>query len=830
VGVNVKDADAAICELLKTKGRLVQKAKLLHSYPFCWRSDTPLIYKAVPSWFVAVESIKDKLLANNAGTYWVPNFVKEGRFHNWLADARDWAISRNRFWGTPIPIWASADYSEVVAIGSVADLETKAGLPPGSVTDLHRESIDHITIPSKTPGAPPLHRVDEVFDCWFESGSMPYAQQHYPFENKERFEKGFPAHFIAEGLDQTRGWFYTLMVLSTALFDKPAFTNLIVNGMVLASDGKKMSKRLKNYPDPNEVIKAYGADALRMYLINSPVVRAEPLKFKEDGVKGVVRDVMIPWYNAFRFMVQQMARWQDSLNSSAANGGNGGSAPTRTFRPDPALAAASTNPIDIWIRAEVQTLVAFVHQEMEGYRLYTVMPRLVAFLDQLTKWFVRLNRDRLKGTESDLEAAMGLSVLFGVLETVTALMAPFTPFFAEVLYQKLRRLSPLAADNKTPDSDSNSEQLGLAASIHFVQLPRPDANHDAALAQLVTQEMVSLQLVVELGRKAREAKGVSLKKPVKEIVVVVGATSTAAISGLAKLDNYLKAELNAAKITVTASEDEWCNYSATCNFGALGKRCGKAMPSVKAAVQSLSHQDMANFRRTGSVELEGFQLTGDELVVNRSFKGDASMYSAVEADDGSVVVAVNLEEDQSTTDNWLGRELVAVVQKLRKSGGLLVGDGIEVFYKEETTGGAAAGGKGGGAFAAALANPEVSSFVAAKLGGAPLPWSALPAQYNLVGQPVLDAEVHTSKLSVAIARPQPAVSSAALQKAFPDMSGKTLGAALALAGGALAGPPSLACPEGSTSMKLFVDGHALTLAKGVHYFDSATAAAAAAGQ
>lgn len=289
----VKEADEDICEHLKQAGRLVNKAKYMHSYPFCWRSDTPLIYKVVPSWFVGVETFKDKLIKNNADTYWVPNFVKEGRFHNWLADARDWCVSRNRFWGTPIPIWANEEMTELVCIGSVAELEEKAGLPKGSVTDLHRESIDDIVIKGKD--GQPLKRIDEVFDCWFESGSMPYAQHHYPFENKERFEKGFPAHFIAEGLDQTRGWFYTLMVLSTALFDKPAFTNLIVNGMVLASDGKKMSKRLQNYPKPELVLNQYGADALRMYLINSPVVRAEPLKFKEEGVKGVVRDIMIPW-------------------------------------------------------------------------------------------------------------------------------------------------------------------------------------------------------------------------------------------------------------------------------------------------------------------------------------------------------------------------------------------------------------------------------------------------------------------------------------------------------------------------------------------------------
>lgn len=417
-GQYVKDADKNIIAHLKANGRLVQSGQVKHSYPYCWRSDTPLIYKAVPSWFIRVEQMSQQLLKCSSQTYWVPDFVKEKRFGNWLRDARDWAVSRNRYWGTPIPIWISADGEEIVCIGSIAELQQYTKTP---ITDLHRESIDDIVIPSKRPGQPPLRRIPQVFDCWFESGSMPFAQQHYPFENEQEFKNCFPADFIAEGIDQTRGWFYTLLVIGTALFNTAPFKNLIANGLVLAADGQKMSKSKKNYPDPLVVVNKYGADALRLYLINSPVVRAENLRFKEEGVRDIIKDVFLPWFNAYRFLFQNIYRYVK--DEPTAN---------NQFQFDPTVVAGATNVMDVWIRSFKESLVEFVSREMKAYRLYTVVPRLTKFIDQLTNWYVRLNRKRIKGEEGFKDCVASLNVLFDVLDTMVKMMAPFTPYLSVI--------------------------------------------------------------------------------------------------------------------------------------------------------------------------------------------------------------------------------------------------------------------------------------------------------------------------------------------------------------------------------------------------------------
>eukprot|EP00551_Chaetoceros_affinis_P005894 CAMPEP_0203662048 /NCGR_PEP_ID=MMETSP0090-20130426/151_1 /ASSEMBLY_ACC=CAM_ASM_001088 /TAXON_ID=426623 /ORGANISM="Chaetoceros affinis, Strain CCMP159" /LENGTH=1150 /DNA_ID=CAMNT_0050524789 /DNA_START=83 /DNA_END=3532 /DNA_ORIENTATION=- len=727
-GIHVKKADDILIALLKENGRLVQKDSLFHSYPFCWRSDTPLIYKAVPSWFIKVEEIKDKIVENNKKTYWVPNAVKEGRFHNWLVDARDWAVSRNRFWGTPIPIWASEDLSEVICIGSIEELAELSGV---TVDDLHRETVDDITIPSKKNPGTVLKRVDEVFDCWFESGSMPYAQKHYPFENKETFEKGFPANFIAEGLDQTRGWFYTLMVLATALFDKPAFQNLIVNGLVQAGDGKKMSKRLKNYPDPVVVIDKYGADALRMYLINSPVVRAESLKFKEEGVKGVVKEVFLPWYNAFRFFLQNIERRE-------ATGGT-------KFVPNPEKAQATTNPTDVWIIAATQGLIKYVHEEMEAYRLYTVMPALVKFGTQLTNWYVRLNRDRLKGVEgNDDDVETGLQVLYDVLLNVTTLMAPFTPFITEFFYQHLRKMQPSYAEAANGGGASNPVMPGKSDSVHFLMLP---SYNSELLNEDAVEAMETLQTIVELGRNIREKRLINLKTPVMNVVVVLRNPSEAIVKAITgPLKKYILSELNAWELTIVPKEDEqnWVTLSLAPDFRVLGRKLGKKMKAVKTFVTSLSHSDAVEALERGSLEVEGITIdTKTEMVSKLSFSREGDNWEPASTPEGDVVAAIDCTQNEAILAAGKARELINHIQQLRKAAGLDMKDVVEAFFDESVESTETA------------VSMNVSLFENKFKGSVPMPKRCAPAWSVVIASD--SVEIGGSKVEVSISRPALAV-------------------------------------------------------------------------
>ncbi|CAN4126949.1 unnamed protein product [Withania somnifera] len=648
----VKDADNDITQAVKDKGRLVKSGKFMHSYPFCWRSDTPLIYRAVPSWFIMVEKIKVKLLENNKGTYWVPDFVKEKRFHNWLKNARDWAVSRSRFWGTPLPVWVSEDGEEIVVMDSIKKLEELSGAKvlPSFRYYLHRHYIDHITIPSsRGPEFGVLRRVEDVFDCWFESGSMPYAYIHYPFENKQLFEKNFPGHFVAEGLDQTRGWFYTLMVLSTALFKKPAFRNLICNGLVLAEDGKKMSKRLKNYPQPSEVINDYGADAMRLYLINSPVVRAEPLRFKKEGVFAVVKDVFLPWNNAYRFLVQNAKRLEiDGFEPFI---------PT-----DQQTLQSSSNVLDQWINSATQSLVHFVQQEMDAYRLYTVVPYLLKFLDNLTNIYVRFNRKRLKGRTGEGDCRTALSTLYYVLLTTACkAMAPLTPFFTEVLYQNLRKVCE-----------------GSEESIHYCSYPKVEGQRWERIEQSVNRMMT----IIDLARNIRERHNKPLKTPLREMVVVhQDSEFLDDIAG--KLREYVLEELNIKSLVPCNDTLKYASLRAEPDFSVLGKRLGKSMGVIAKEVKAMSTADIIAFEKAGEITIASHTLKLSDIKIIRGFKRpDNRKEDEMDAaGDGDVLVILDLRTDDSLLEAGVAREVVNRIQKLRKKAALEPTDVVEVFFK-----------------------------------------------------------------------------------------------------------------------------------------------------
>ncbi|KAF4524980.1 hypothetical protein B566_EDAN011908 [Ephemera danica] len=645
-GQHVKDADKGIIRMLRESGRLVSAGTVNHNYPFCWRSDTPLIYKAVPSWFVRVEHMSQSLLECSQSTYWVPDFIKEKRFGNWLREARDWAISRSRYWGTPIPLWVSQDFEEIVCVGSAAELSELTGQP---VTDLHRESIDHLTIPSKRAGQPPLKRVPEVFDCWFESGSMPYAQVHYPFERRKEFEDSFPADFIAEGIDQTRGWFYTLLVISTALFNKPPFKNLIANGLVLASDGQKMSKRKKNYPDPLEIVNKFGADALRLYLINSPVVRAESLRFKEEGVRDVLKDVFLPWYNAYRFFVQNVERLQAEGSS---------------FEYRESSQGVSNNYMDRWVMSFTQSLLLFVKQEMAAYRLYTVVPRLVQFIDNLTNWYVRMNRKRLKGEGGEEDCKQALNTLFHVLYSMTCVMAPFTPFLTELMYQNLRHLLP----------------EGVAQDcIHFVMLPEPQP----ALIEVNTEQAVAtMQTVIELGRVIRDKNTQPMKYPLPEVVVI--SKNERVLADVQALQSYVLEELNVRTLTVTQDKEAYgVSMRAEPEHRTLGSRLKGEFKAVSQAIKELKDAEIQKLLDVGTLDVLGHTLDTNDVRVMYSFKGqtdDAQARKFEAQSSGEIMVLLDMKPDKAMMEEGMAREVINRIQKLRKKAGLVPTDQVTVYF------------------------------------------------------------------------------------------------------------------------------------------------------
>ncbi|XP_072760551.1 isoleucine--tRNA ligase, cytoplasmic [Anoplolepis gracilipes] len=647
LGMYIKDADKEIIKYLKANKKLIVNSTVKHSYPFCWRTDTPLIYKAVPSWFLRVESIKDQLLAANSTTFWVPNYVKEKRFGNWLREARDWAISRNRYWGNPIPLWISDDQEEIVCVGSIQELEHLTGT---KINDkIHRHDIDHLEIPSKRPGHPPLRRIPEVFDCWFESGSMPYAQVRYPHKMEE-FHERFPADFIAEGIDQTRGWFYTLLVIGTALFGKAPYKNVIVNGLILASDGQKMSKRKKNYPDPNYIIDKYGADALRLYLINSPVVKGDNLRFKEEGVRDIIKEVLLPWYNAFRFLVQNISQFEKDTGE--------------IFVFDETDLIYSNNIMDSWIVSFTQTLLVFVEKEMKKYKLYTVVPYLIKYIDNLTNWYVRMNRKRIKNENDHKDCKNALNTLFLVIYTMVRVYAPFTPFLTEYMFIWLSKWFRMK-NTKT--------------SVHFQMIPQP---RKQLINENIETAVSHMQTVIELARIVRDRKTIPTKYPLREIIVI--HQDPEVLENILLLEAYILEELNIKKLTVTTDKKKYgVTLRAEPDHKTLGARLKGEFKQIMLAIKELSDEQLQKFVATKEIVVQGHKLEEQDLRLMFNFTGPAAkeLSNQYEAhSEGSILILLDITSNEELYNEGIAREVINRVQKLRKKANLIPSDKAIVFY------------------------------------------------------------------------------------------------------------------------------------------------------
>ncbi len=635
----VKDCDKDIMDRLKKEGKLVKRETVMHSYPHCWRCDSPLIYRGIGSWFVKVADHHDELLRANSSIKWQPAHIKEGRFGKWLAGSRDWAVSRNRYWGNPIPIWKCDDpkCNHRVCVGSRQELKDLSGIYPD---DLHKQFVDKITFKCPKCGKGTMRRIPEVFDCWFESGSMPYGQQHYPFENKEFFESHFPANFISEGLDQTRGWFYTLTVLAALIFDKPAFQNCIVNGIVLASDGRKMSKSLRNYTDPVEAINKFGADAIRLFLMHSPVVKADEIRYSDDGVRDVLKSILIPLWNSYSFFVTYA-----NIDKVTCTG--------KYFVTDGKACAAPDNPLDSWILSVTQKMVKEVSEALDEYDLSKAIDPIVSFVDQLNNWYIRRSRRRFWKSENDGDKNEAYETLYAALKIFAMVAAPVVPFITESMWLNLR-------SEKDP------------ISVHLCDYP---VYNESFRNEAIEFKMDTVQKAVSMGRSLRYQFNLKIRQPLKSVELVTRNPEEKKV--LLEMEDSIREELNVKKLVFHEKEDELVEYKAKANFRTLGKELGPLMKAASAKIMTLEADVIQSIidGSTISLDVEGknVELNADKIIVERIEKANLKVLN-----DGTLTVALDTEITEELMLEGFARDFIRGVQNLRKETGLEVTDRIKI--------------------------------------------------------------------------------------------------------------------------------------------------------
>ena len=630
----VRDCNEDICKWLAEQGKLFSKEKHLHSYPHCWRCDTPLLYYPKESWFVAMTKLRDELVANNNTIHWYPDTIRTGRFGKFLENVIDWGISRDRYWGTPLPIW-KCECGHEECIGSIAELKEKAIDCPDEI-ELHKPYIDNVHLKCPECGKK-MTRFKEVIDCWFDSGSMPFAQLHYPFENKEEFEKHFPAQFISEAIDQTRGWFYTLLAISTCIFGKTPYENCIVLGHVLDEKGQKMSKSKKNGVDPMVLLNSVGADATRwhFYTCSAPWL---PTRLGLNNVQETQRGFLSTLWNVYSFYVLY--------------------AEIDKFDPNKYSDFKSDNIMDKWILSKMNTLIKEVDEKLEKYDITSSAIQIQNFTDELSNWYVRTNRERFWGEKLTDDKIGAYTTLYKVLVNLCKISAPFVPFMTDEIYQNL----VYGLDNKQPES------------IHLCSWPE---YNEKEVDTKLEKEMDLAYTIVKLGRSARNTSNVKNRQPLSKMLISVNTLPE-------YYGNIVKEELNVKKVELGANMSEYVHFEIKPNLPVLGKEYGKLIPKIKEAISKLNQMDLANKVKNGGVEyidIEGTQieLTSENLLVTMQGK-EGYAFSG----EGEIGVVLDTTITPELKEEGYIREILSKIQNMRKDKGFEVLDKINLYVAENS--------------------------------------------------------------------------------------------------------------------------------------------------